>query len=97
MKFYVSLTFFIVNDDFCRYENQASGLRNQAFNMEQANFAVQSLKDTQSTVAAMKTGVKQMQKEFKNIKIDEIEVIFCLLCFPRTNLFCYSDRCFQRR
>ncbi|KAK7576021.1 hypothetical protein V9T40_012307 [Parthenolecanium corni] len=57
------------------YENQASGLRNQAFNMEQANFAVQSLKDTQSTVAAMKTGVKQMQKEFKNIKIDEIEDI----------------------
>jgi hypothetical protein len=42
--------------------------------MEQANYAVQSLKDTQSTVAAMKTGVKQMQKEFKNIKIDDIEV-----------------------
>ncbi len=42
--------------------------------MEQANFTVQSLKDTQSTVAAMKTGVKQMQKEFKNIKIDDIEV-----------------------
>ncbi|XKL59122.1 hypothetical protein PGB90_000138 [Kerria lacca] len=57
------------------YENQIAGLRNQAFNMEQANFAVQSLKDTQSTVAAMKTGVKQMQKEFKNIKIDDIEDI----------------------
>lgn len=42
--------------------------------MEQANYAVQSLKDTQSTVSAMKTGVKQMQKEFKNIKIDDIEV-----------------------
>lgn len=69
--------FFIASDDFCRYESQATGLRNQAFNMEQANFAVQSLKDTQSTVAAMKGGVKQMQKEFKNIKIDEIEVILC--------------------
>lgn len=57
------------------YENQAVSLRNQAFNMEQANYAVQSLKDTQSTVAAMKTGVKQMQKEFKNIKIDDIEDI----------------------
>lgn len=42
--------------------------------MEQANFAVQSLKDTQSTVSAMKSGVKQMQKEFKHIKIDDIEV-----------------------
>lgn len=60
----------------CRYENQAGSLRNQAFNMEQANFAVQSLKDTHSTVSAMKTGVKQMQKEFKNIKIDDIEVYF---------------------
>ncbi|XP_065217689.1 charged multivesicular body protein 5 [Planococcus citri] len=57
------------------YENQSVSLRNQAFNMEQANYAVQSLKDTQSTVAAMKTGVKQMQKEFKNIKIDDIEDI----------------------
>lgn len=57
------------------YENQAISLRNQAFNMEQANYAVQSLKDTQSTVSAMKTGVKQMQKEFKNIKIDDIEDI----------------------
>ena len=47
--------------------------------MEQANFAVQSLKDTQSTVAAMKTGVKQMQKEFKNIKIDDIEVSIHLM------------------
>lgn len=47
--------------------------------MEQANFAVQSLKDTQSTVAAMKTGVKQMQKEFKNIKIDDIEVRFFII------------------
>ncbi|KAL6998590.1 Charged multivesicular body protein 5 [Sarracenia purpurea var. burkii] len=43
--------------------------------MEQANYAVQSLKDTQSTVSAMKTGVNQMQKEFKNIKIDDIEDI----------------------
>lgn len=62
-----------------RYESQAGNLRNQAFNMEQANFAVQSLKDTQSTVAAMKTGVKQMQKEFKNIKIDDIEVRFFII------------------
>lgn len=42
--------------------------------MEQATFAAQSMKDTQSTVVAMKAGVKQMQKEFKKINIDQIEV-----------------------
>lgn len=56
-----------------QYESQAENLRNQSFNMEQASYAVQSLKDTQSTVVAMKTGMKQMKKEFKNINIDEIE------------------------
>lgn len=42
--------------------------------MEQANFAVQTMKDTQSTVVAMKAGVKSMHKEFKKINIEEIEV-----------------------
>lgn len=42
--------------------------------MEQANYATQSLKDTHSTVIAMKAGVKQMQKEFKKINISEIDV-----------------------
>lgn len=55
------------------YESQVDNLRQQAFNMEQANYATQTLKDTHSTVAAMKDGVKQMQKEFKNISIDQIE------------------------
>ncbi|KAI8041572.1 hypothetical protein M5D96_005837 [Drosophila gunungcola] len=31
------------------YEQQAESLRNQSFNMEQANYAAQSLKDTQAT------------------------------------------------
>lgn len=56
------------------YEAQVDNLRQQAFNMEQANYATQTLKDTQTTVVAMKEGVKQMQKEFKNINIDQIEV-----------------------
>jgi charged multivesicular body protein 5 len=42
--------------------------------MEQANYATQTLKDTQATVNAMKAGVKSMQKEFKKINIDQIEV-----------------------
>lgn len=62
-----------------RYESQADNLRQQAFNMEQANYAHQTLKDTQATVVAMKTGVKQMQKEFKKININEIEV--CMVWF----------------
>jgi hypothetical protein len=49
--------------------------------MEQATYAVQSLKDTQSTVVAMKTGMKQMKKEFKNINIDDIEVNMTILIF----------------
>ncbi|KAG8041203.1 hypothetical protein G9C98_002191 [Cotesia typhae] len=55
------------------YESQVSNLRQQAFNMDQTNYATQSLKDTQITIAAMKDGVKQMKNEFKNINIDQIE------------------------
>jgi charged multivesicular body protein 5 len=56
-----------------RYETQVENLRNQSFNMEQANYANQMLKDTQSTVAAMKDGMKAMKKEFKKVNIEEIE------------------------
>jgi charged multivesicular body protein 5 len=41
--------------------------------MEQANYATQTLKDTHATVAAMKGGMKTMQKEFKKINLEEIE------------------------
>ncbi|XP_065086653.1 charged multivesicular body protein 5 [Ochlerotatus camptorhynchus] len=58
-----------------QYESQVENLRNQSFNMEQANFASQTLKDTHSTVAAMKDGMKSMKKEFKKINIEEIEDI----------------------
>lgn len=57
------------------YESQAGNLHNQSFNMEQANYATQTLKDTKTTVTAMKLGAKEMKKEFKNINIDEIEDI----------------------
>uniref|UniRef100_U5EX55 Charged multivesicular body protein 5 n=1 Tax=Corethrella appendiculata TaxID=1370023 RepID=U5EX55_9DIPT len=55
------------------YESQSENLRNQSFNMEQANYATQTLKDTHATVAAMKDGVKSMKKEFKKINIEDIE------------------------
>ena len=51
-----------------QYEAQSEGLRNQAFNMEQTNFATQSLKDTKTTVNAMKAGVKEMKKEGYNME-----------------------------
>ncbi|KAE9418761.1 hypothetical protein Angca_003373 [Angiostrongylus cantonensis] len=55
------------------YENQKGQLDQQAFNMDQSNFAIQGMKDNQVTLAAMKTGLKTMQKEFKKMDIDKIE------------------------
>lgn len=55
------------------YENQLEGMRNQSFNLEQSNYAIQSMKDTKTTVDAMKIGVKQFKKEYKNVNIDQIE------------------------
>merc|ERR1712243_425818 len=56
-----------------QYESQVENLRNQSFNMEQVNYSTQMLKDTKITVNAMKTGVKEMKREFKNVNIDQIE------------------------
>lgn len=56
-------------------EQQRDMLSNQSFNMCQAAFALQNVKDTQTTVKAMKAGVKEFKKETKNMKIDDIEDI----------------------
>ncbi|KRY53569.1 Charged multivesicular body protein 5 [Trichinella britovi] len=55
------------------YENQRDILTQQSFNMEQSNYAIQSLKDTHVTVQAMKSGLKDMKKHQKNLRIDSIE------------------------
>jgi len=55
------------------YDNQADGMRAQSFNMEQATMAIQTAKDTQVVVTAMKAGVSQMKKEYKKVNIDSIE------------------------
>ncbi|VDN42809.1 unnamed protein product [Gongylonema pulchrum] len=57
------------------YENQRDQLSQQSFNMEQSNFAIQGMKDTQSTVAAMKQGLKTMQTEFKHLDINKIDAL----------------------
>ncbi len=55
------------------YENQRDQLMQQSFNMEQSNFAIQGMKDTQTTVAAMKMGLKEMKREYKKLDIGKIE------------------------
>jgi len=55
------------------YENQRDSLAQQSFNLEQTNFAIQTLKDTKVTVDAMKMGVQQFKKEYKNVNIDKVE------------------------
>lgn len=56
------------------YDQQADGMRQQSFNMEQATMALQTAKDTQVVMTAMKAGVSQMKKEYKKVNIDNIEV-----------------------
>jgi len=58
------------------FENQRDQLMSQSFNMEQANFATQSMKDTATTVAAMKDANKTMKSQFKEIKINDVENVF---------------------
>lgn len=77
------------------YEQQLDNLRQQSFNMEQANYAHQTLKDTHATVAAMKDGMKQMKQEFKKINIDQIEVCHFVKTYSvklKKNHFCRMSK-----
>mmetsp|Transcript_21417 Transcript_21417/g.29966 ORF Transcript_21417/g.29966 Transcript_21417/m.29966 type:complete len:206 (+) Transcript_21417:93-710(+) len=55
------------------YEQQRDQMSAQQFNMEQANFTTQSLKDTAVTISAMKQANTEIKKQFKNIKIDDVD------------------------
>ena len=55
------------------YENQREMLYNQSFNIEQQNMAIQSMRDTKTTVQAMQMGLKEMKREYKKIDLDKIE------------------------
>ena len=57
------------------YEAQRDQLAGQAFNIESAGFAIDSLKDSVTTVAAMKSANTQLKVAYKDINIDEIEDI----------------------
>ena len=51
------LIFTIVDmTSFGRYEGQRDQLAQQSFNMEQANYTIQSLKDTKTTVTLLAKG-----------------------------------------
>merc|ERR1719506_1754135 len=45
----------------------------QQFNMDQIQFAHEGLKETADTVSAMKDANKALKKQFKQIKINQIE------------------------
>jgi len=55
------------------YEAQKEKTMNQQFNMEQVMFAQESLAETANTVTAMKDANKALKKQFKAVKISEVE------------------------
>lgn len=55
------------------YEKQRDTLYNQSFNVDQTRFAIQNVKDTVTTVGAMKAASKELKVSMKQIKIDDIE------------------------
>jgi charged multivesicular body protein 5 len=55
------------------YEAQRDQLMNQQFNIDQTAFAIETVKNTQITVAAMSAAAKQLKVENKKIDLSEIE------------------------
>jgi charged multivesicular body protein 5 len=55
------------------YEQQRDMVAGQQFNVDQTSFAIDSIKDTQTIVAAMKTASVQLKAEQKKVNIAEIE------------------------
>jgi len=55
------------------YEQQRDTMANQQFNMEQTNFGIQSVKDSLTTVNAMKSANVSLKQELKKIDIDDVE------------------------
>lgn len=55
------------------YEGQRDQLMQQSFNMEQTNFVTENLKNTITTVEAMKVGAKEMKQQYKKINVDKVD------------------------
>jgi len=55
------------------YEAQRDQLQQQSWNMEQAGMMQDNLKNTMTTVDAMKTTTKELRKQYGKIDLDKIE------------------------
>lgn len=55
------------------YESQRDQLAGQQFNIDQTAFAINTVKDTQTTVAAMTAAAKTLKKEQKKINLNDLE------------------------
>eukprot|EP01036_Dinobryon_divergens_P028003 gene28003-36883_t len=55
------------------YESQRDQLAGQQFNLDQTSFAIETVKNTQVTVAAMKDATKTLKMEQKKISLAELE------------------------
>lgn len=55
------------------YEAQRDQLQQQSWNMEQASMMQDNLKNTMTTVDAMKTTTKELRKQYGKIDLDKIE------------------------
>jgi charged multivesicular body protein 5 len=55
------------------YEVQRDRMYSQQFNMEQTAFAIESVQDTHTTIAAMKEATTTLKMETEKLDLDEIE------------------------
>lgn len=55
------------------YEQQRDQFASQQFNIDQTAFAIETVKNTQESVSAMKVAAKTLKKETKKLSISEIE------------------------
>ncbi len=55
------------------YESQRDQLQAQSWNMEQAGMMQDNLKNTMTTIDAMKTTTKELRKQYGKVDIDKIE------------------------
>ena len=57
------------------YEGQRDQMSQQSFNIGQADFAIESMKNTMTTVEAMKDANKVMKQQFKKVDINKVEEV----------------------
>ncbi|KAF1939444.1 charged multivesicular body protein-like protein 5 [Clathrospora elynae] len=56
-----------------QYEAQRDQLQSQSWNMEQAGMMQDNLKNTMTTIDAMKTTTKELRKQYGKVNIDKID------------------------